>query len=378
MGASDGPSEMRPRWALAAIGTVLSACLFVAGCDDRRAPRPQGPDETVAPTEGERAQAPVSRTLAAVRARGRLNCGVHQGLVGCAYTDNRGQWRGFDVDFCRALAAAVLGDAAAVRFVPLSAAQRFDALNDGQIDVLWRNTSWTLSHEAGGAFAFAGVNYYDGQGFMVRRDLDVRSATELNGARICVQAGANSRSNMEDYFRQHGLAFETVERPTEEATRLAYSREECDVLTADLSALAAARTTLANPQSHMILPDVISKEAMGPATRADDPAWTGIVRWTLNALILAEELGVSQANAETLAESSQDVRVRRLLGAEGNLGTQFGLSDAWAMHAIMAAGNYGEIFDQNLGQRSPLDLARGLNGQWNAQPAGRMYGLPVR
>jgi general L-amino acid transport system substrate-binding protein len=299
-------------------------------------------------------------------------------LVGFAYTDNRGQWRGFDVAFCRALAAATLGDANAVRFVPLTGGQRFEALRAGRVDVLWRSTSWTLSREAKEGVRFAGVNYYDGQGFLVRRALDLATAAELNGARVCVQAASTSELNVADWFRARGIEYRPIVAATEEAARAAYGREDCDALSADISALAAARTLLANPEQHVILPEVISKEPLGPAVKRGDEAWTSIVRWTLNALILAEEVGVTRENAEAQAEDSPDPRVRRLLGAEGDIGAMLGLSKTWARDAVEAEGNYGEIFAANVGAESSLDLARGLNAQWNARPAGLIYALPIR
>lgn len=319
-----------------------------------------------------------SPTLQAIQRRGRLNCGVHEGLVGFAYTDNRGQWRGFDADFCRGLAAAIFGDPDAVRFVPLTAETRFQALQDGRIDVLWRNTSWTMERDTGGQLSFAGINYYDGQGFLVRRSLDLASAAELNGARVCLQSGSTSALNAEDYFRSRGIEYEAVVLPTEEAARQAYGREDCDAFSADISALAAARTTLADPAQHVLLPEVISKEPLGPVTRRGDEQWTAVVRWTLNALILAEEYGVTRANVDEQAEGARDPRVRRLLGAEGEFGERLGLPATWAADAIGSVGNYGEIFERNLGAQSPLDLARGLNAQWNARPGGLIYGLPVR
>lgn len=352
--------------------------LVAAGC--QRPAEPQAPE----PRQPSR-QAPIaaldaqpSATLAAVRQRGRLNCGVHEGLVGFAYTDNRGAWRGFDVDFCRATAAAVLGDPDAVRFVPLTTEQRFDALRDGRVDVLWRNTSWTMSRDTGGQLSFAGINYYDGQGFMVRRSLNLSSAAELNGARICVQSGSTTELNVEDYFRRRGIEYRPVVVATEGEARQSYAREECDAFTADISALAAARTTLPNPQQHTILPDVISKEPLGPVTRTGDERWTAVIRWTLNALILAEELGVTRANVADLSKNSSDPRVQRLLGDEGDFGPSLELSRTWARDAVSAGGNYGEIFDRNLGRQSSLDLERGLNAQWSARPGGLIYGLPVR
>jgi general L-amino acid transport system substrate-binding protein len=292
-----------------------------------------------------------------------LNCGVHEGLVGFAYTDNRGAWRGFDVDFCRATAAAIFGDPDAVRFVPLTTEQRFDALRDGRVDVLWRNTSWTMSRDTGAQLSFAGINYYDGQGFMVRRSLNLSSAAELN---------------VEDYFRRRGIEYRPVVVATEGEARQAYAREECDAFTADISALAAARTTLPNPQQHVILPDVISKEPLGPVVRSGDDRWTAVIRWTLNALILAEELGVTRANVADLGKNSADPRVRRLLGDEGDFGPSLDLSRTWAKDAVSAGGNYGEIFSRNLGSQSSLDLERGLNAQWSSRPGGLIYGLPVR
>ncbi len=357
---------------------ALSLALAVASCGpgERRADAEDAAD-TTAETQ---TAAPefASPTLASVKRRGRLNCGVHEGLVGFAYTDNRGDWRGFDADFCRALAAAVLGDPDAVRFVPLTSSQRFEALRSDRIDVLWRSTSWTLSREAREGVRFAGVNYYDGQGFLVRRSLDLATAAELNGARVCVQRASTSELNVSDWFRARGLEYTPVVGANEEAARAAYAREDCDALSADISALAAARTTLSNPEQHVVLPDVISKEPLGPAVKRGDEAWTSIVRWTLNALILAEELGVNQANADDLAEDSRNPAVRRLLGVEGETGPMLGLRRDWAKRAIEAQGNYGEIFSRNVGTDSSLDLTRGLNAQWNARPGGLIYALPIR
>lgn len=364
------------------IGTAsLITLLALAGlsaCDRGAPPEQRTSAETGAEALAPRDEATDSPTLTAIKRRGRLNCGVHQGLVGFAYTDNRGAWRGFDVDFCRATAAAVLGDPDAVRFVPLTAEQRFEALEDGRVDVLWRNTSWTMSRDVGGKLSFAGINYYDGQGFLVRRSLNLNSATELTGARICVQAGSTAELNAADYFRSRGIEVRAVVLSTEEATRQAYAREECDAFSADLSALAAARTTLSSPQQHVILPDVISKEPLGPVVRSGDERWTAVVRWTLNALMLAEELGVNSANVKAQSADASDPRIRRLLGAEGDFGPALGLSSTWARDAIAAGGNYGEIFDRNLGGQSPLDLARGLNSQWSARPGGLIYALPIR
>lgn len=357
---------------------AIFALAVLAACGKPDPETPATPASTTIASQAGPDRVVTSATLTSIKQRGRLNCGVNQGLVGFAYTDNRGEWRGFDVDFCRALAAAVLGDASAVRFVPLTAENRFQALADGRIDVLWRNTSWTMERDTGGDLSFAGVNYYDGQGFLVRRALTLNSATELTGARICVQSGSTSALNVDDYFKSRGIEYRAVVLPTEEAARQAYGREDCDAFSADVSALAAARTTLSDPGQHMILPDIISKEPLGPVVRRGDEQWTAIVRWTQNALILAEELGVTQDNVADQAKSARDPQVRRLLGMQGGFGSRMGLSDGWARDAIASGGNYGEIFERNLGSQSALDLARGLNAQWNARPAGLIYGLPVR
>jgi general L-amino acid transport system substrate-binding protein len=372
---------MRMRWArrrAAGAGLALLIGLTLAACGRGESAADAGKAAEADPGTQTAAPEFASPALAAIKRRGRLNCGVHEGLVGFAYIDNRGEWRGFDADFCRALAAAVLGDAGAVRFVPLTGSQRFEALRSGRVDVLWRSTSWTLTREAREGIRFAGVNYYDGQGFLVRRSLDLASAAELNGARVCVQRATTSELNVADWFRARGLEYTPVLGANEEAARAAYGREDCDALTADISALAAARTTLSNPEQHALLPDVISKEPLGPAVRRGDEAWTSIVRWTLNALILAEELGVTSGNADRLARESSNPQIRRLLGVEGDIGPLLGLRKDWAKSAIEAEGNYGEIFSRNVGTDSPLDLARGLNAQWNATPGGLIYALPIR
>lgn len=360
-------------------GALLAASLTLTACNNRQgeaAPSSVPSEDT--PADAQSQMRVVSPTLQAIQRRGVLNCGVHQGLVGFAFTDNRGQWRGFDVSFCRALAAATLGSTDRTRFVPLSNRQRFAALRDRRVDVLWRTTSWTLSREADEGVRFAGVDYYDGQGFLVRRSLDLSSATELNGARICVQGASTSELNVRDYFGVRGLNYTPVVMANEDAARTAYASEDCDVLSADISTLAAVRTTLASPDQHAILPDVISKEPLGPAVRRGDESWTTIVRWTLNALILAEELGVTRENAAEMARNSRDPRVRRLLGVDGNTGAQLGLRRDWALKAIQASGNYGEIFAENLGPDTPLQLERGLNAQWNASVPGLIYALPLR
>jgi len=306
-----------------------------------------------------------------------LTCGVNPGLPGFAFTDNRGRWRGFNVDFCRALAAAVLGDPDKARFIPVTNEERISALRSGKIDVLWRNTSWTFTRDAGQGLDMAAVSYFDGQGFLARRSLGLTSAVELNGARICVQNNATSAQNLEDFFRSRGIAYTAVAFDSEDEARAAYQAETCDALTADISALAAARSVLNNPGEHVILPDAISKEPLGPLVRQDDPAWTDIVRWTFYALVLAEEHGVT-ARGLAQAEGGSNPEIRRLLGAEGGLGRMLGLDDAWAERALKAGGNYGEIFDRDIGGGSALKLDRGLNALWNAPRPGLLYAPPMR
>ncbi|MBC6980860.1 amino acid ABC transporter substrate-binding protein [Caulobacter sp. 17J80-11] len=362
---------------------VLAITALLAGCKDPGSAVSE-PPPAAAPVEGvpDAGLAGKPRasgeTLKAIRARGRLNCGVNPGLVGFSYTDNRGRWRGFDVDFCRATAAAVLGNPEAVRFVPLSSKERFTALQSGEVDVLWRNTSWTFSRDASNGLDFAGVNYFDGQGFLVRRSLELNSATELNGARICVQTGSTTELNLADWFRAKGLKYDAVVVDTEDQARANYAKEACDAFTADISALAAARSTMNSPGAHVILPEVISKEPLGPVVRQGDDQWADIVRWVLNASILAEEFGITAKNVDEVRKTSTNPEVRRLLGVEGGYGRTMGLSDEWAYRQIAGVGNYGEIFERNVGQASPLKLARGMNALWNANPPGLMYAPPMR
>lgn len=367
---------------LAALSVLLlTLALSGAACTEREpsTPIPDAAEPTNVSSEEPTTEAPRSAgpTLTSIRSRRYLNCGVHPGLVGFSYTDNQGRWRGFDIDFCRATAAAVLGDPNAVRYVPLTNAQRFEALASGRVDVLWRNTSRTLTRDGSG-FEFPGTNYFDGQGFLVRRNLNLSSATELNGARICVQAGSTSELNVADWFRSRGLTYTPVVVPNETAGRTAYARESCDAMTADVSALAAARTTLSDPRAHTILPEVISREALGPVVREGDDQWSDIVGWTLNALILGEALGITNDNIDQTLEASRDPETRRLLGVEGHVGRPLGLSDRWARDAIAAGGNYGQIFDRNVGAGSALNLSRGLNALWTAEPRGLMYAPPIR
>jgi len=351
--------------------------LVLAACGKKEEPPPPPPKLDVPPAVVSEKPKP-SATLAAVRARGWLSCGVNPGLAGFAFRDDRGGWRGFDVDICRAVAAATLGDAKAVRFTPVSAEDRFKLLRSGKIDVLARNTSWTMGRDAGEGVDFAAITYFDGQGFLAPRALALTSADELNGAKICVQQGTASEVNLGDYFRARGLKYEPVLVKDEADARARYQNDGCDVYTADVSALASSRSVMNSPNAHVILPTIISKEPLGPAVRQDDPVWTDIVRWTVYSLILAEELGVTAKTAPELAETSTDPRVRRLLGKVEDFGSPLGLKADFGYQAIVQVGAYGEIFARNVGDQSALKLERGHNALWNAAQAGQLYAPPIR
>ena len=316
-------------------------------------------------------------TLDDVKARGVLNCGVTTGLTGFAAPDANGVWEGFDVGVCRAVAAAVLGDPTAVEFVPTTGQTRFTALASGEIDVLARNTTWTFSRDVDLKFEFVGVNYYDGQGFMVPRDLGVSSAKELDGATVCIQTGTTTELNLADYFRANNISYEPVPIETNAEAQQQYLAGACDVYTTDASGLAATRATFEDPSAHVLLPEIVSKEPLGPLVRHGDNDWGDIVRWTLNALIAAEELGVTSANiAELAAAPTNNPEINRLLGTEGELGAMLGLEADWAVKAISAGGNYGELFEKNIGENTPIGLARGLNAQWT--DGGLLYTPPFR
>lgn len=319
--------------------------------------------------------AAAQSTLEEVTNRGELRCGVTTGLVGFAAPDAAGVWEGFDVAVCRAVAAAVLGDANAVEFVPTTGKTRFTALNSGEIDLLARNTTWTFSRDVDLNFEFVGVNYYDGQGFLVPANLGVTSATELDGATVCIQTGTTTELNLADFFRSNGMSYEPVPIETNGEAQQQYLAGACDVYTTDASGLAATRAAFANPQDHILLPEIVSKEPLGPLVRHGDNQWGDIARWTLNALITAEELGVTKADAMAPAESNNP-EVNRLLGTAGTLGEMLGLDNAWAARAIAAGGNYGEIFEANIGESTAIGLARGLNAQWT--DGGLLYSPPFR
>ncbi len=322
------------------------------------------------------AGAAAAGTLDDVKARGKLNCGVTTGLVGFAAPDANGEWGGFDVGVCRAVAAAVLGDPKAVEFVPTTGKTRFTALASGEIDMLARNTTWTFSRDVDLKFTFVGVNYYDGQGFMVPKELGVSSAKELDGATVCIQTGTTTELNLADFFRSNNISYEPVPIETNAEAQQQYLAGACDVYTTDASGLAATRATFEDPSAHVLLPEIISKEPLGPLVRHGDDNWGDVVRWSLNALITAEELGVTSANIAEMSAGTNNPEVNRLLGTEGTLGEMLGLDAEWAKNAIMAGGNYGELFEGNIGEATPIGLARGLNAQWT--DGGLIYSPPFR
>ena len=314
-------------------------------------------------------------TLDTVRERGTLICGVNVGLAGFSAPNDAGEWSGFDVDFCRAVAVAVLGDATKVSFVPLTSAERFTALQAGEIDVLSRNSTWTLSRDTTLGLNFAGVMYYDGQGFMVRQDMPVTSAKDLDGASVCVQTGTTTELNLADYFRSNGMQFEPVVFDSPQNSATAFEAGRCDVITDDTSGLYATRLRFTDPGAFKVLPEVISKEPLAPVVRHADDAWFDVISWVRNALITAEELGITSANVdEKLA--SEDPNVKRLLGTDGDMGMALGLQNDWAYQVIKAMGNYGEVFERNLGESSPMKVDRGLNNLWNN--GGIQYAPPMR
>ena len=322
------------------------------------------------------AGAAAAGTLDDVKARGKLNCGVTTGLVGFAAPDANGVWNGFDVGMCRAVAAAVFGDPTAVEFVPTTGKTRFTALASGEVDMLARNTTWTFTRDVDLKFEFVGVNYYDGQGFMVPKELGVTSAKELDGATVCIQTGTTTELNLADFFRSNNISYEPVPIETNAEAQQQYLAGACDVYTTDASGLAATRASFEDPTAHVVLPEIISKEPLGPLVRHGDNEWGDVVRWTLNALVAAEELGVTSANIDELAKGTNNPEINRLLGSEGTLGEMLGLSADWAVKAIKAGGNYGELFEKNIGENTPIGLARGLNAQWT--DGGLLYSPPFR
>ena len=330
---------------------------------------------TLALAAGVSAQAASAQTLKTVQDRGMVSCGVSQGLPGFSSPDDKGNWTGLDVDVCRAVAAAIFNDPTKVKFVPLSAKDRFTALQSGEIDVLSRNTTWTLSRDTSLGANFTGVTYYDGQGFLVKKSLKVNSALELNSASVCVQTGTTTEQNLADYFKSNNMKYEVIAFGTADEAVKAYESGRCDVFTSDVSQLYAERLKLANPADHAVLPEVISKEPLGPMVRHGDDQWFDIVKWTLFAMVTAEEMGVTQKNVDEMAKSSKP-DFKRVFGTEGNLGEQLGLTKDWVTRIVKAVGNYGESFDRNVGAGSKLGIARGLNQLWNK--GGIQYAPPIR
>jgi general L-amino acid transport system substrate-binding protein len=321
------------------------------------------------------AQGASAQTLKTVKDRGMLNCGANGTLAGFGLPDAQGNWTGLDVDVCRAIAAAIFNDPSKVKFVPLSAKDRFTALQSGEVDVLVRNTTWTSSRDTSLGLNFTGVDYYDGQGFMVRKALKVNSALELNGASICVQQGTTTELNLADYFRSHNMQLKSVTFATADEAVKAYDAGRCDAYTTDASALYAERLRLANSNDHVILPEIISKEPLGPAVRHGDDQWFDIVKWVLFAMIDAEELNVNSKNTDEALKSANP-EIKRLVGTEGNYGEQLGLTKDWVVRIVKQVGNYGEVFERNVGQGSPLKIDRGLNRLWTK--GGIQYAPPVR
>jgi len=322
------------------------------------------------------ATALAGKTLDGVRQRGEVICGVNTSAPGFSAADSQGRWRGLDVDMCRAVAAAVLRDASKVRFVPLNSQQRFAALQSGEIDILSRNTTWTLTRDASLGIVFTGINYFDGQGFMVPKKLKVDSALKLGGAQICVQAGTTSEKNVAEYFAAHNVKYRSVVFDTAEGIQSAFFAGRCQAYTTDMSDLAGARTHASNPGDYMVLPEVISKEPLGPAVRRGDDEWFQIVRWSLFTMIEAEEGGLTQANADKMRAESKDPAVQRMLGVGEDTGKLIGLDKEWSYRIVKQVGNYGESFERNMGPSTPVGLPRGVNKLWNK--GGLMYAPPVR
>ena len=315
-------------------------------------------------------------TLEDIKARGELNCGSNTGLTGFGAPDDKGEWHGFDIDLCKAVAAAVFGDQTKVKFVPLTGETRFTALASGEVDILVRNSTWTYSRDTDLKFDFVAVNYYDGQGFMVKKDLGVSSAKELDGATVCIQTGTTTELNLADFFKANNITYTPVNVADDGEALRQFTAGACDTFTTDASGLASTRATLPDPDNYIILPEIISKEPLGPVVRHGDNAWGDVIRWTYFALLTAEEKGITKANIEEVAASTQDPEIKRILGLEGDLGKMLGLDATFAKAAIAANGNYGEIFEANIGVATPIKLARGLNALWTQ--GGLQYAPPFR
>ena len=314
-------------------------------------------------------------TLDVVKERGKLMCGSNTGLAGFGNPNDAGVWEGIDVDVCRAVAAAVFGDASKVEYVPTTSKVRFTVLQSGEIDVLSRNTTWTVSRDSDLGLDFVGVNYYDGQGFMVKSSLGVSSALDLDGASVCIQVGTTTEMNLADYFAFHGMSYESVPVETNSEADAAYLAGRCDVYTTDASGLWASRAGYPNPSEHVVLPEIISKEPLGPTVRHGDSQWADIVGWSLNAMIIGEELGITSANVDDM-KGSANPEVKRLLGVDAGYGAMLGLSDDWAYNVLKQVGNYAESFERNVGMGSNIGIARGLNALY--KDGGILYAPPFR
>lgn len=321
------------------------------------------------------AAAQTSPTLAKIRERGHIVCGTSPGVAGFSIQDATGRWNGFDIDICRALAVAIFDDQDKAKFVSLTSKDRLIALQAGEIDVLPRTTTWTLSRNIGQGVTFTAVNYYDGQGFMVARELGVASASKLDGASVCVAQGTTSELNLADYFRKLGMKYEPAAFATSEEALRAYEAGRCDAYTTDISALSAVKLKLQDPDAHVVLPEVISKEPLGPWVRTGDEGWFNLVRWTVLALINAEELGITKANVREMAKSANP-EIRRFLGLDGKFGEAMGVGNDWVLRIVAAVGNYGESFERYLGSQSRLKLSRGPNALWSQ--GGLQYSPPFR
>lgn len=318
-------------------------------------------------------------TLEDVKAKGFLQCGVNTGLTGFASPDDKGEWTGFDVDYCRAVAAAIFGDPTKVKFTPLNAKERFTALQSGEVDVLIRNTTWTIGRDTSLGLDFTGVNYYDGQGFMInaKKLAGINSALQLSGASVCVQAGTTTELNLADYFRANKMEYNPVVFEKVDEVNAAYDAGRCDAYTTDQSGLYSIRLRLSNPDDHIVLPEIISKEPLGPTVRQGDSQWADVVRWVHFAMLDAEEMGINQGNVDEM-KNSDNPEIKRMLGTEADtkIGTDLGLENDWVVKIIKGVGNYGEVFDRNIGSGSPLKIARGINAQWTK--GGLQYGMPIR
>jgi general L-amino acid transport system substrate-binding protein len=322
------------------------------------------------------ASAATAGTLDDVKAKGFVQCGVSQGLIGFSNPDDQNNWTGMDVDFCRAVASALFNDPQKVKFTPLSAKERFTALQSGEVDVLSRNTTWTMGRDTSLGLKFVGVMYYDGQGFMVKKSLGVNSALGLNGASVCTNTGTTTELNLADYFKANNMTYQVVAFEKNEEVLKAYEEGRCDVFTTDQSGLYAERLKFATPDEHVVLPEIISKEPLGPVVRQGDDAWFNVVKWTYFALLNAEELGVTSKNVDDLKANSTNPEIIRLLGKEGDFGTGIGLTNEWVVQILKGTGNYGEIFERNVGESTPLKIARGKNALWSQ--GGLQYAPPVR